>query len=63
MGTVIEGEIDQLLDVVRQCFAALAADCNRVSCSAKFDYRKGRVGRLESKIASIEEKLGRELKK
>ena len=63
MGTIIEGEIDQVLDVVKQCFEAMAADCERITCSVKFDYRKGRSGRLESKIKSVEEKIGRPLKK
>ena len=63
MGTIIEGDIDQVLGVVRQCFDAMAADCDRVSCSIKLDYRRGRSGRLDSKIASVEQKLGRELKK
>ena len=61
MGTIIEGEIDQVLDVVRQCLVAMAADCDRVSCAVKLDYRKGRSGRLESKIKSVEEKLGKKL--
>jgi uncharacterized protein (TIGR00106 family) len=63
MGTVVEGELDDVLDVMRQCFQAMAADCDRITCTAKFDYRKGRQGRLESKVASVEQKLGRPLKK
>ncbi len=63
MGTVLEGEIDQVLDVVRRCYEAMAADCNRIECSIKFDSRKGSSGRLQSKVASVEEKLGRPIKK
>lgn len=63
MGTIIEGEIDQVLDVLQQCLAAMAADCDRVTCTAKLDYRKGHKGRLDSKVASVESRLGRELKK
>jgi uncharacterized protein (TIGR00106 family) len=63
MGTVLEGEFDQVIDVVRQCFQAMAADCRRVECSIKLDYRQGRRGRLDSKVRSVEEKLGRGLKK
>ena len=63
MGTTLEGDLDTLLGVVKQCFEALAADCNRVECSIKIDYRKGFSGRLEGKIASVEQKLGRPLKK
>jgi uncharacterized protein (TIGR00106 family) len=63
MGTLIEGEIDQVLDVLKQCFDALAADCDRITCTAKLDYRKGYSGRLDAKVRSVEEKLGRPLKK
>jgi len=63
MGTNIEGEIDQLLDLLRRCFDALAVDCDRITCTAKIDYRKGRRGCLESKLQSVEDKLDRRLKK
>jgi uncharacterized protein (TIGR00106 family) len=63
MGTLLEGEIDQVLDVVKRCFQAMAADCQRIECSIKIDYRQGRTGGLESKVASIEQKLGHPLKK
>ena len=63
MGTVLEGEFPQVMDVVRRCFEAMAADCRRIECSVKLDYRKGYRGRLDSKVESVEEKLGRRLKK
>jgi uncharacterized protein (TIGR00106 family) len=63
MGTIIEGEIDQVLGVLKQCFDAMAADCDRITCTAKLDYRRGHSGRLETKVASVEQKLGHELKK
>src|SRR2546423_2079206 len=63
MGTIIEGEIDDVLDVLKRCLEAMAADCERITCTAKLDYRKGYRGRLNSKVASVEEKLGRSLKK
>ena len=63
MGTVLEGELDQVLDVVRQCFQAMAADCNRIECSIKIDYRKGYTDRLDGKVASVEAKLGRQVRK
>lgn len=62
MGTIIEGNLDEVLKVLHECFEALMVDCERVSCTAKFDYRKGTSGRLVSKVASVEEKLGRSLK-
>jgi uncharacterized protein (TIGR00106 family) len=63
MGTTLEGDLDSVLGVVKQCFDALAVDCDRIECSIKLDYRKGRSGRLDGKVASVEQKLGRPLKK
>ncbi len=63
MGTTLEGEFDEVIDVVKQCFEAMAADCRRIECSIKIDYREGHQGRLESKVASVEKKLGRAVSK
>ena len=63
MGTIIEGEIDEVLGVLKRCLEEIAADCERVTCTAKLDYRRGHSGRLNSKVASVEAKLGRPLKK
>jgi uncharacterized protein (TIGR00106 family) len=63
MGTILEGEFDQVIDVVRQCFQAMAVDCDRIECSIKLDYRKGRRDRLEAKVSSVEEKLGRPVRR
>jgi uncharacterized protein (TIGR00106 family) len=63
MGTIVEGELDQVLDVLRRCLEAMAQDCDRITCTAKLDYRRGHQGRLEAKVKSVEEKLGRRLKK
>ena len=62
MGTIVEGELDQVLALLKQCFEVLADDCQRISCSAKFDYRQGKQGMLASKIASVESQVGRKLK-
>ncbi|HTU18507.1 MAG TPA: MTH1187 family thiamine-binding protein [Gemmataceae bacterium] len=62
MGTTLEGELDQVLDVVRRCFEALETDCNRISCSIKIDYRKGPGGRLDSKVQKVEDLVNRPLK-
>jgi len=59
MGTVIEvEEMEDALKIVQLAYDQLADDCDRIYSSLKFDIRKGSVGRLEGKIASIEEKIG-----
>lgn len=63
MGTILEGEYAAVMDVVRRCFEAMSADCCRVECSVKLNYRKGRQGQLKSKVASVEKRLGKKLKK
>lgn len=62
MGTTVEGELSEVLGVLRQCVEATAQDCDRVTCTAKLDYRKGASGRLASKIASVQDKVGRPLR-
>ncbi len=62
MGTIIEGEIDEVLAVMKQCLDAMATDCDRITCTAKLDYRRGHSGRLVSKVQSVEAALGRKLK-
>ncbi len=59
MGTVLEGEWDEVMAVVKKCYERMKKDCNRVSCSIKIDYRKGPAGRLDSKVASIQHRLKR----
>lgn len=63
MGTCVEGEWDEVFDLIKKCFEKMKGDCRRISISIKADYREGKSGRLESKIKSVEEKLGREVKK
>jgi uncharacterized protein (TIGR00106 family) len=63
MGTVLEGEWDDVFDVVRRCYERMRKDCNRISCTIKVDYRKGHHGRLTSKTASVEKRLKRKLKR
>lgn len=61
MGTIIEGEWQEVMAVVTACFEAMRADCDRVSTQIKIDYRAGPGGRLKSKVDSIERKLGRKV--
>ena len=62
MGTVLEGEWDDVFRVIRECYEAMCVDCPRIECSIKVDAREGASGRLTAKIDSVEQKLGRKLK-
>lgn len=60
MGTIVETEtFEEATDVLNQCYNVLEPDCSRVYTSAKFDVRKGKPGRMQQKIASIEQKIGK----
>jgi uncharacterized protein (TIGR00106 family) len=61
MGTIVEGELDQVLDLLRRCIEQMATHSDRVTCAAKLDFRRGPGGRLKSKVTSVEQKLGRSL--
>jgi len=61
MGTIVEGEWDEVMALVTACFRAMSKDCSRISTSMKIDYRAGKSGRLKSKVGSVEGRLGRTL--
>jgi len=58
MGTVVEGEPAALLKLLGDCLAAVAADCDRVTCSAKLDIRRGHSGQLHGKVESVRRRRG-----
>jgi uncharacterized protein (TIGR00106 family) len=63
MGTLVEGELDAVLDVMRRSIEAVAADCPRVTCTAKLDVRRDHRGTIDAKVASVERRLGHSLRR
>lgn len=63
MGTILEGEWDQVFGVVKACFDELERDCDRISMNVKMDWRRGAQSRMESKLQRVESQLGRALSK
>ena len=57
MFTNIEGEWDEVMAVVKQAVAAVAAVSPRVSLVLKADIRPGYTNQLTAKVARIEEAL------
>jgi uncharacterized protein (TIGR00106 family) len=63
LGTCVEGEYDAVMKVIRLCHEALVADSDRVMCTIKMDWRRGKTGRIDGKVDSVEKSLGRPLKR
>jgi uncharacterized protein YqgV (UPF0045/DUF77 family) len=53
----VEGEWDEVMDVVRRAVDAVAAQAPRVSLVLKADIRPGVTDALDSKVATIERHL------
>ncbi|MBS1126243.1 MAG: putative cytosolic protein [Nitrospirae bacterium] len=63
MGTIVEGEWNELMRLVRECHRKMMKNEERVLTSILIDDRKGKTGRMDRKIRSVEKRLGRSLKK
>lgn len=63
MGTIIEGEWDDLMELIKECHFKMRQYASRVMTFITIDDREGAKKRLEGKIEDVEEVLGRELKK
>jgi uncharacterized protein (TIGR00106 family) len=61
MGTVLEGEWERVMEVVKQCHDEALQHAERVVTTIKIDDYKGKGDRLDSKLESVEQKLGRKL--
>jgi uncharacterized protein (TIGR00106 family) len=58
MGTIIEGDLDQILAVVRKMHEhPFTQGALRVSTSIRIDDRRDKVATIEGKMKSVEEKL------
>jgi uncharacterized protein (TIGR00106 family) len=59
MGTIIEGDIDAILPVLRQMHEMpFTEGAVRVSTLIKIDDRRDRASSIEGKVRSVEKKLG-----
>ena len=61
MHTVIEGEPEQVLDVILRCHRRLLELAPRVLTNITLDDRKGATGRLQGKVRDVEQILGKPL--
>ncbi|HLC18682.1 MAG TPA: MTH1187 family thiamine-binding protein [Thermodesulfobacteriota bacterium] len=64
MGTVVEGEWDKVMALIKKCHDEVMKKAPRVISSISIDVRPGKpLDRLTGKLASVEKRLGKELKK
>ena len=63
MGTVVEGEWDDIMKLIKKCHETVLNKGERVITAISIDDRKGKPNRIEEKIKSIERRLGKSLKK
>ncbi len=61
MHTTIEGDAEQVMDVIMRCHRKMLELAPRVLTSITIDDRKGATGRLEGKVKDVEEVLGKKL--
>jgi uncharacterized protein (TIGR00106 family) len=58
MGTVLEGDWDTVMGLIRKCHEEVMKDSERVLTSIKVDDRNGTEKRMDRKVESVEQKLG-----
>lgn len=63
MSTTVEGEWDQITDLINRCRKRVLEDCNRVAITIFIDDRKNAQDRILGKVKSLEKKMGLRLKK
>jgi uncharacterized protein (TIGR00106 family) len=54
MFTNVEGDWDEVMDLLKACVLAVAEQAPRVSVVVKIDYRPGVTGALRSKVETVE---------
>lgn len=57
MSTIIEGDWDEIMDVINQCRLEMRKDSKRVSIKIWIDDKAGAEGMLQGKVKSVAEKL------
>lgn len=63
MGTVVEGNWGEVMGLIRKCHTAIMKKGERVVTTISIDDRKGRMNRIDSKVKSIEKRIGKTLNK
>ncbi len=57
MGTILEGDLDEALQVIRRCLHEVLKDSPRATATVKIDARSSGSGSIEKSVKSVEEKI------
>lgn len=57
MCTILEGDYDEVMDVIKKCHIRIMGMCNRVLTTIKIDDRRGKEDAMTQKVRSVEEKI------
>ena len=63
MGTLIEGEWEEVIELIGRCRKKLLEQHERIYMVLKVDDQPGVTGKLTGKVDSVERKLGRPVKR
>jgi uncharacterized protein (TIGR00106 family) len=63
MGTIVEGEWDDVFELIKECHLVMRRVASRVSTRIVVDDREGARDRIRGKVEEVENALGRQLKK
>jgi uncharacterized protein (TIGR00106 family) len=63
MNTTLEGEPDEVMEVIMRCHRRMLELCPRVLTNISIDDRKGASGRLTGKVLDVEQLLGKKLER
>ncbi|MFQ6092930.1 MAG: MTH1187 family thiamine-binding protein [bacterium] len=63
MGTIVEGDWKEVIHLVKDCHDTMMKHVDRVITHITIDDRKGYTDRIAGKVKSVEQRLGREVKK
>ncbi|MFO8057938.1 MAG: MTH1187 family thiamine-binding protein [bacterium] len=63
MATIVEGEMDDVMELITSCHRKMRESSGRVITNVKIDDRQGAEDRLRGKVETVEKRLGHELNK
>lgn len=57
MGTIVEGEPEEVYDLLLRCHLAMRQQSERIYVNLKVDDRPGRTGALQAKVAAVRNRI------